>query len=199
MYRRPRLTAFLARPWNCYARYSDLARQPRSQRNWYDHNAPPQALLSRRPRLVHLEIIKDGVDSPTAKNSVPDPNLSEYQNRFLSNLSNCRKARAAPGTRALDRTAVVTGGTSGIGYAVAKRLVLEGATWVVVVTRSESRGTAAIERIKEETGLADAPIQILEYDYGEGDSSGRTTELLKRLVSTRKPSLLFAQRPCTSL
>src|SRR5690554_3582950 len=50
-----------------------------------------------------------------------------------------------------EKTALVTGSTTGIGYAVAKSLAAEGAK-VIVNGRTPERVNAAIEKIKQETG-----------------------------------------------
>lgn len=50
-----------------------------------------------------------------------------------------------------EKTALVTGSTSGIGYAVAKSLAAEGAK-VIVNGRTQERVVEAIAKIKEETG-----------------------------------------------
>ncbi len=49
------------------------------------------------------------------------------------------------------KKAVVTGASMGIGYAVAKELVLEGAE-VTICARDEERLKKAVKRLKEETG-----------------------------------------------
>jgi len=50
-----------------------------------------------------------------------------------------------------DKTALVTGSTDGIGYAIAKSLAYEGAK-VIVNGRTDERVNAAIEKIKAESG-----------------------------------------------
>lgn len=53
-----------------------------------------------------------------------------------------------------DRCAVVTGGASGIGYAIARRLVESGCA-VVVADLDESRGARAVESLSEQGGRAE--------------------------------------------
>ncbi|WP_343672719.1 SDR family oxidoreductase [Chitinophaga sp.] len=50
-----------------------------------------------------------------------------------------------------DKTALITGSTTGIGYAIARSLAAEGAK-VIVNGRTQERVSAAIESIKSETG-----------------------------------------------
>ncbi|MDE1191474.1 MAG: SDR family NAD(P)-dependent oxidoreductase [Arachidicoccus sp.] len=50
-----------------------------------------------------------------------------------------------------DKTALITGSTTGIGYAIAKSLAAEGAK-VIVNGRTKERVNTAIEKIKSETG-----------------------------------------------
>lgn len=50
-----------------------------------------------------------------------------------------------------DKTALITGSTTGIGYAIARSLASEGAK-VIVNGRTQERVNAAIEKIKSETG-----------------------------------------------
>ncbi len=50
-----------------------------------------------------------------------------------------------------DRTALITGGTSGIGYQIAKSYIQSGAT-VMITGRDENRIQQAVTQLKEETG-----------------------------------------------
>jgi meso-butanediol dehydrogenase/(S,S)-butanediol dehydrogenase/diacetyl reductase len=54
--------------------------------------------------------------------------------------------------RLQDKVAVITGGTSGFGFAIAEMFCREGAT-VVVAGRNKEKGAAAVEKIKRATGL----------------------------------------------
>lgn len=54
--------------------------------------------------------------------------------------------------------ALVTGGTQGIGRAVAQRLGSEGATVVAIASRDRSRAAAVAERIRDDGGCADAEV-----------------------------------------
>jgi len=60
--------------------------------------------------------------------------------------------------RLQDSIALVTGGTQGIGSAVAQRLGSEGATVVVIASRDASRAAAVAGRIREDGGRAEAEV-----------------------------------------
>lgn len=63
-----------------------------------------------------------------------------------------------------DPTAVITGGTSGIGQAVARRLATEGAR-VVVAGRDRTRGAEAVQEIRQSGGS----IRFVAADVGNPD------------------------------
>lgn len=68
------------------------------------------------------------------------------------------------------RVAVVTGGTGGIGYEVAKTLALAGAR-VVVLSRKEEHGDEAVIKIKtlaaEDTeNTVDVDVEFVQCDFG---------------------------------
>ena len=69
-----------------------------------------------------------------------------------------------PGEACLNRRVLLTGGTSGIGLAVAQRLVQESASLVSILTRDESRGETALKAIREGTGSNDVPVSVLKAD-----------------------------------
>lgn len=46
-----------------------------------------------------------------------------------------------------------------------KRLVLDGASAVIIVSRSAIRAEEAISRVKQETGCDDAPVGFVEWDF----------------------------------
>ena len=91
-----------------------------------------------------------------------------------------KPAKDAKSATCLNRGVVLTGGTGGIGLAVAKRLAQEGAGRIVLVTRDSQRGQAAIEKIKEQTSLHDAPVSLLVADLTSDTDSIRT--LLQRFT-----------------
>jgi NAD(P)-dependent dehydrogenase (short-subunit alcohol dehydrogenase family) len=61
-----------------------------------------------------------------------------------------------------DKTALVTGSTAGIGYAIAQSLAAEGAK-VIVTGRSEERVNAAIEKIKSQTGNSNISGSVADF------------------------------------
>lgn len=63
---------------------------------------------------------------------------------------------------------MVTGGTSGIGFAIAERFLQEGATSVILVGRSQERLQAAAGR--------------LDISYNHGDDITGTTNKVRLLV-----------------
>jgi NAD(P)-dependent dehydrogenase (short-subunit alcohol dehydrogenase family) len=77
-----------------------------------------------------------------------------------------KPAKDAPSSRCRNQGVILTGGTGGIGLAVAKRLVQEGAGRVVLVSRSAGRAKEAVQKIKQQTSLNDAPLSVLLADLG---------------------------------
>lgn len=60
--------------------------------------------------------------------------------------------------RLKDTIALVTGGTQGIGRAVAQRLGSEGATVVAIASRDPARAAAVASRIRDDGGRAEAEV-----------------------------------------
>ncbi|WP_436777780.1 SDR family NAD(P)-dependent oxidoreductase [Yinghuangia sp. YIM S09857] len=65
--------------------------------------------------------------------------------------------------RHTNKTVLITGGTSGMGYATARRLLDEGA-YVVVTGRTQPRLDAAVTRLVAETGVAPTRILAVRAD-----------------------------------
>jgi NAD(P)-dependent dehydrogenase (short-subunit alcohol dehydrogenase family) len=80
------------------------------------------------------------------------------------------------------RSILLTGGTSGIGLAVARRAVLEGASHVIIVTRNASKGRDAVQTVKETTGFPDAPVSYLNHDFSKSPPE-TVRSILNPLVS----------------
>jgi 3-oxoacyl-[acyl-carrier protein] reductase len=70
------------------------------------------------------------------------------------------------------RVAVVGGSSSGLGYAAAERLALEGAA-VMVVSRSQQRVERAVARIRESGGRS---VDGIAVDLTEPEAPGRVVE-----------------------
>lgn len=88
------------------------------------------------------------------------------------------------GASCRERSVLLTGGTSGIGLAVAEQLVKAGAGRVLIPTRDADRGLQAIERIKSSTGLEDVPVSTLTVDVtNRGDVQGPISQAIKQMVN----------------
>ena len=82
------------------------------------------------------------------------------------------------------RSVLLTGGTSGIGLAVAKRLTSDGAGRVLILTRDAERGNKTVENIKTSTGLPDAPVSYLVADVtSHDDIEGPVASAMKQMAS----------------
>ncbi|KAF7337174.1 NAD(P)-binding protein [Mycena venus] len=76
-----------------------------------------------------------------------------------------------------DKTILITGGNSGIGYQTAKELLLKGAT-VYLSARSRKKAAEAIEKLERETKRT---AKFLELDLADLRSvRGAATEFLKQ-------------------
>lgn len=78
--------------------------------------------------------------------------------------------------RLKDSIALVTGGTQGIGRAVAERLASEGATVIAIASRDVSRSTAVARDIRDHGGLADAEV-------GDVTDRSSTRALVERVLA----------------
>ncbi|MDA3948394.1 MAG: SDR family oxidoreductase [Spirochaeta sp.] len=73
-----------------------------------------------------------------------------------------------------DTRAAITGGTQGLGFAVAQKLLLEGAQAVAICGRNGKRGSRAVDELRaygislpERVGLAPAEIYYLQADLAD--------------------------------
>lgn len=80
----------------------------------------------------------------------------------------------------MNKTAIITGGTSGIGLAIAKTLYKEGAQ-VVITGRAQDKLTAAKIAIENESSIAKTPITLINVDVG---TQSGCKELIKQIPST---------------
>lgn len=123
--------------------------------------------------LVHRRTLSHSTTSSQLKKDI-EPNSPDLGPGIAS--SDCSidnearwkrlaRAKEASGNLCSGRSILLTGGTSGIGLAIAKRAVLEGASHVIIVTRSSSNGRIAVETVTEATGFPDAPVSYLSHDF----------------------------------
>lgn len=88
------------------------------------------------------------------------------------------------GTSCRGRSVLLTGGTSGIGLAVAEQLVKAGAGRVLILTRDADRGAQTVQHIKASTGLEDAPVSVLAADItNKDDVQGPISQAIKQMVN----------------
>lgn len=99
--------------------------------------------------------------------SMPVNTSSDYSIANEARWKSFTRANGTSGNMCVGRSILLTGGTSGIGLAVAKRAVLEGASHVIIVTRNASKGSDAVQTIKETTGFPDAPVSYLNHDFSK--------------------------------
>lgn len=97
-------------------------------------------------------------DSETDPRPHPKALRQNASNKFDSNIRlDLQPSTNAPSTRCHNRGVIITGGTSGIGLALTKRLVLESAGRVVLVTRNPTKAASTITQIKQETSSQTLP------------------------------------------
>lgn len=75
--------------------------------------------------------------------------------------------------------AVISGGTQGLGLAIARQLVLEGARALVISGRDARKGGQAAETLSREAGFE---VHFLRADIGDVDACGRLIEAARALV-----------------
>jgi len=107
--------------------------------------------------------VQEAAGSPA--NSKPIDNLPDYSIANEHRWQRFTRAEGANGNMCSGRSILLTGGTSGIGLAVAQRAVLEGASHVIIVTRAAANGSNAVQKVVEKTGLQDAPVSYLAHDF----------------------------------
>ena len=75
------------------------------------------------------------------------------------------------------KTVLITGGTSGIGFALAKKFVREGCMVILVASRGErlSRAKRMLERIKQ-----DASVEMICQDLSVDEAAGQVYQAVAR-------------------
>lgn len=75
------------------------------------------------------------------------------------------------------RIALITGGTQGLGAAVARLFAERGSAGIVTCGRSKARGEAVGAEIEATTGV---PVHFVEADLGEADAPGKVVAACDR-------------------
>ncbi len=93
-----------------------------------------------------------------------------------------------------ETVAVVTGGTQGLGFAIAEELAQEGCTRILIAGRDRAKGEAAAERL----GAVFAPVEMGDARAAAGlidqaaERWGRVTALVNAAAATDRASILDA-------
>jgi NAD(P)-dependent dehydrogenase (short-subunit alcohol dehydrogenase family) len=82
------------------------------------------------------------------------------------------------------RTCMITGGTSGIGFAIAERFLQEGASRIILVGRSQERLQKAAEKISVSNGTETSSDQVRLVVGDVGEAGTWMRELEKEMVSS---------------
>ncbi|KAJ6133885.1 hypothetical protein N7523_000207 [Penicillium sp. IBT 18751x] len=122
--------------------------------------------------------LKNGLRGPTVSlfarsmNGVTSGFRVPATTRFYSQKTN-EPTLPSHSNRLSGRTCMITGGTSGIGFAIAERFLQEGATTIILVGRSQERLQAAAGRLDisknngdNATGISDK-VRLLVGDVGD--------------------------------
>jgi NAD(P)-dependent dehydrogenase (short-subunit alcohol dehydrogenase family) len=91
-----------------------------------------------------------------------------------------------------DKTALVTGSTQGIGYAIAKQLLGEGAT-VIINGRTDQRIATAIAKLKSE--LPGANVSGLAADFSNAEDVNRLINALPEIDILVNNAGIFEPKP----
>jgi NADP-dependent 3-hydroxy acid dehydrogenase YdfG len=79
---------------------------------------------------------------------------------------------------------MITGGTSGIGFAIAERFLQEGASRIILVGRSQERLQKAAEKISVSNGTETSSDQVRLVVGDVGEAGTWMRELEKEMVSS---------------
>jgi len=81
----------------------------------------------------------------------------------------------------------VTGGASGIGYEVVKRLLQQGVSAVTFTTRDAEKGEKTIKRIQHDLDAQDVPVKCVQANFSEPDAITELWTGLHDDISNRIP------------
>lgn len=96
----------------------------------------------------------------------------------------------APNELLKSRVAVVTGGTSGIGFAIAKAFLDSGAAAVIITGRSQERLQAACRKLKESAVAAEGRIHGVVLDNTKVETFDATVRQMLSLTGGRPVDIL---------
>ncbi|KAJ5650437.1 uncharacterized protein N7484_004160 [Penicillium longicatenatum] len=107
------------------------------------------------------------------KPHIPGTASTKGSIRFLSSAQSSNDAPVTfqPANRLSGRTCMITGGTSGIGFAIAERFLQEGASSIILVGRSRERLEAAATNLRSSD-----KVQLLVGDVAEAGTWMRELE-----------------------
>lgn len=99
--------------------------------------------------------------------------------RTISSNVNDNKTKFQSANRLSGRTCMITGGTSGIGFAIAERFLQEGASLIILVGRSQERLQAAAARLRAPAstfagGIQSNDVATCAPEEDEHDPNGAT-------------------------
>lgn len=125
-------------------------------------------------RIVPQTQLRLSSSSSSSSSSSPSP-------KWQSSPS----SKFKPTSRLHGRTCMVTGGTSGIGFAIAERFLQEEATTIILVGRSQERLQKAAEKLSlaTNTETTSEKVRLLVGDVGE--AGGWMRELEREMVRSR--------------
>lgn len=140
-----------------------------------------------RTPLIHIRPIYD------TRLGYPASSTTKDSTRLMSTGVTDTTRKFQPANRLSGRTCLITGGTSGIGFAIAERFLQEGASSIILVGRSQERLQNAAARLSTSTDVTknsvsteiSDQIRLLVGDLGEAGSWMR--ELEREMVATSIP------------